>query len=69
MTKPLQTLTLPAAALVVTLLAGCVTINIYFPTSAAEKAADAIIDEVWKMKGQPAATVPSAPSAPKEKSP
>ncbi len=41
-----------AAAL---LLAGCVTINIYFPAAAAEKAADRIIDEVWaqKQEGRP----------------
>jgi len=31
-------------------LAGCVTINIYFPAAAAEKAADRIIDEVWQLK-------------------
>lgn len=30
-------------------LAGCVTINIYFPAAAAEKAADKIIDEVWQL--------------------
>lgn len=28
----------------------CVTINIYFPAAAAEKAADRIIDEVWQMR-------------------
>jgi len=28
-------------------LAACVTINVYFPAAAAEKAADRIIDEVW----------------------
>jgi len=33
------------------LSAGCVTINIYFPAAAAEKAADRIIDEVWQLKG------------------
>lgn len=33
------------------LTAGCVTINIYFPAAAAEKAADRIIDEVWQLKG------------------
>jgi hypothetical protein len=27
-----------------------VTINIYFPEAAAEKAADKIIDEVWQIK-------------------
>ena len=32
------------------LFAGCVTINIYFPAAAAEKAADRIIDEVWQLK-------------------
>lgn len=35
-------------------LAGCVTINIYFPAAAAEKAADRIIDEVWQLKPDPA---------------
>lgn len=30
--------------------AGCVTINIYFPAAAAEKAADRIIDEVWQIQ-------------------
>lgn len=43
-------------------LAGCVTINIYFPASAAEKAADKIIDEIWQSPG--AANVPAgAPPA------
>ena len=40
-------LSMVAAGLV---LAGCVTINIYFPAAAAEKAADKIIDEVWQLK-------------------
>lgn len=42
-------------------LAGCVTINIYFPASAAEKAADKIIDEIWQSQGEakaPAVTPP-----------
>lgn len=38
---------LPAA-----LLASCVTINIYFPAAAAEKAADKIIEEVWQLQKQ-----------------
>lgn len=38
------------AAATVLVLAGCVTINIYFPAAAAEKAADRIIDEVWQLK-------------------
>jgi len=39
------------------LLSACVTINIYFPAAAAEKAADKIIDEVWQLqkKAEPAA--------------
>lgn len=44
-------------------LASCVTINIYFPAAAAEKAADKIIDEVWqlqKSEQKPAATVAPA---------
>jgi len=48
-----------AAALSLTATA-CVTINIYFPAAAAEKAADRIIDEVWQMReGQ---TAPAAPA-------
>ncbi len=31
-------------------LTGCVTINIYFPAAATEKAADKIIDEVWQLQ-------------------
>jgi hypothetical protein len=31
-------------------LTACVTINIYFPAAAAEKAADKIIEEVWQLK-------------------
>ena len=33
-------------------LAACVTINVYFPAAAAEKAADRIIDEVWGEEGK-----------------
>ena len=43
-------------------LPGCVTINIYFPAAAAEKAADRIIDEVWQLKeGGAPVTVKPAP--------
>ena len=42
------------------LLQGCVTINIYFPAAAAEKAADKIIDEVWQLKN-PDQTSPKPP--------
>jgi uncharacterized protein YdbL (DUF1318 family) len=37
---------LPIAVLCVA-LASCVTINVYFPAAAAEKAADKIIEDVW----------------------
>ncbi len=43
MTRATWLLTLTGAAA----LGACVTINVYFPAAAAEKAADRIIDEVW----------------------
>ena len=39
-----------AGAMLAAPLGGCVTINIYFPAAAAERAADRIIDEVWQLK-------------------
>jgi len=52
-----------AALALSALLAACVTINIYFPAAAAEKAADKIIDEVWQLQKleKPAQTQPAAP--------
>lgn len=48
---------LPLAAFA---LSACVTINIYFPAAAAEKAADKIIEEVWQtQKDKPAANQPA----------
>ncbi|MDP1997104.1 MAG: hypothetical protein Q8J90_07875 [Gallionella sp.] len=45
-----------ALPLAVFALSACVTINIYFPAAAAEKAADKIIDEVWQtQQDKPAA--------------
>lgn len=41
--------------------AACVTINIYFPAAAAEKAADRIIDEVWQLRERDAATPATPP--------
>ena len=42
------------------ILPACVTINIYFPAAAAEKAADKIIDDVWQLKdGQPNGNQPA----------
>lgn len=40
------------------ILTGCVTINIYFPAAAAEKAAEKIIDEVWQLKKDDAPAQP-----------
>lgn len=54
------------AGLVAATLVGCVTINIYFPAAAAEKAADKIIDKVLatdKAAGGSAPTGRPAPAA------
>ena len=58
MTEPLRRIPILLAALP---LAACVTINIYFPAAAAEKAADKIIDEVWQLQqdGQKKAEPPA----------
>lgn len=63
--KLFGTITLPMALL------ACVTINIYFPAAAAEKAADRIIEDVWgKQPGvvEPAPTPSSAPPQPEKNS-
>ena len=61
----MTTLNFRSAVLLTALLsaAGCVTINIYFPAAAAEKAADRIIDEVWQLKGGAPAPKPTTPPA------
>ena len=41
---------LACAAALAAPLGACVTINIYFPAAAAEKAADRIIEEVYQLK-------------------
>ncbi len=70
MTHARMSLTPLAALALATALAGCVTINIYFPAAAAEKAADTIIDEVWQMKPPPPGGPVDAAKAPaKEKTP
>lgn len=43
------------------LLAACVTINIYFPAAEAQKAADKIIDEVWQLKNGQKTDAETAP--------
>ena len=50
----------PGLALVLALMAGCVTINIYFPTAAAEEAARAIVRDALQL--------PDAESAPESES-
>ena len=57
------------------ILSACVTINIYFPAAAADKAADKIIEEVWQLKDgekakdatQPTPPVPAPTPAPEAK--
>ena len=50
-----------AIPLAVVALSACVTINIYFPAAAAEKAADKIIGEVWRQSEK--SVVPATPDA------
>ena len=57
----MRIMTVYIALAIVLWLQGCVTINIYFPAAAAEKAADKIIDEVWQLKK------PEQPAAPSSK--
>lgn len=49
-----------AIVLAGTALTACVTINIYFPAAAAEKAADKIIDEVWQTQHSDKVSAPDA---------
>ncbi|NLF53004.1 MAG: hypothetical protein GX576_01115 [Thauera phenolivorans] len=53
---------LALAAVLLTTATACVTINIYFPAAAAEKAADRIIEEVWQLQesSRPAAEASDA---------
>ncbi len=62
-----MTTKLIAAALMCVLLASaCVTINIYFPAAAAQKAADKIIDDVWQLNpnGKPNSNLETKPAEP-----
>lgn len=45
---------LPVAFVLALFLGACVTINVYFPGPAAQKAADRIIDNVWGQQAAPA---------------
>ncbi|CAN5137805.1 hypothetical protein BH24PSE2_BH24PSE2_04630 [soil metagenome] len=44
------------------LLAACVTINVYFPEAAAERAADRVIDNVWGEQPDPPSSDPEPPT-------
>ncbi|OGA47024.1 MAG: hypothetical protein A3G24_01010 [Betaproteobacteria bacterium RIFCSPLOWO2_12_FULL_62_13] len=52
------------AAWAALMLAACVTINIYFPAAAAEKAADRIIEEVWQIRKGEEGAQGDKPAAP-----
>jgi uncharacterized protein YdbL (DUF1318 family) len=54
--KDMRRLMWTKLALATLLGAACVTINVYFPAAAAEKAADQFIDGVWQKSAPPAAT-------------
>jgi len=59
---------LPLKLLLAVLLAACVTVNVYFPAAAAEKAADQIIDQITQPgTAQPQGSNQNAP-APKPQS-
>ena len=56
---------LVTAFLMPLVLGACVTINIYFPATAAERAADRIIDEVYQLKPDAAKPKPGDAATPK----
>jgi uncharacterized protein YdbL (DUF1318 family) len=53
--------TRPSPFLLALTFTACVTINIYFPAAAAERAADRIIREVWDVRPAPGASPPPTP--------
>lgn len=57
----MKILPMAMAVLLAATVSACVTINIYFPAAAAEKAADKIIDEVWQLKKHGDALAPAKP--------
>jgi uncharacterized protein len=42
------------------LVNSCVTVNIYFPAAAVERAADEIVKETWGGRSEPAARKPTS---------
>jgi hypothetical protein len=66
--KPAQSsrrLWMLAAASSLLMMGACVTINIYFPAAAAEKAADRIIEEVYNLRREGAPAQAPGSAAPK----
>ena len=43
---------MPVVFLIAFIITSCITINIYFPAAAVEKAADRIVEEVWGEKNE-----------------
>lgn len=66
--KPRRLLMLTAASALL-MQGACVTINIYFPAAAAEKAADRIIEEVYNLRPEGAPAQAPGSGAPKPAAP
>src|SRR5262245_5180584 len=62
-------LMLPLKLALLALLSACVTVNVYFPAAAAEKAADQIIDSVTGQSGSSAPQSSSKPQGQNDRSP
>lgn len=60
---PIKSGALQLGLLTLLLISACVTINVYFPAAAAEKAADRIIDDVWGPDGRKAAPAGGSPQS------
>lgn len=66
----MQVLRCCSLATLVLALAACVTINVYFPAVAAERAADRVIQDVWGRQTEPGQPQESpAPAAPPQPEP
>ena len=66
--KPRRLLMLTAASALL-MQGACVTINVYFPAAAAEKAADRIIEEVYNLRREGAPAAAPGSGAPKPAAP
>lgn len=63
----MKRIALPVLLVLLGFLSACVTINVYFPAAAAEKAADRIIDQVYGTDAEPAP--PSGDESPQSSMP